>query len=196
MGNSRLASVATILKYAVKLACLLVVVYFVVRCINARDANDDISLKPTPVVIEDVKPIGELYAYTAFTEEYNKYFMEDPGAVSALNENVGVVLTMRAQVSYILNLDSVHYESSATSDTVTIRMPRLRFVMERQQTNLYGGTDRADNFNSSYRFDIIENAIKLRYDTQENYEKAMQNARQVLGDFVTRLGKKPKFENN
>ena len=106
MKQSRLSAIATILKYAVKLACLLAVLYFVKRCIDSRDTGDEISLVPTPIVIEDVKPIGQLYAYTAITEEYSKYFMEDPGVISAFNENIGVVLTMRAQVNYVMNLDS------------------------------------------------------------------------------------------
>lgn len=194
MKQSRLGAVATIVKYGVKLACLLVVLYFVKRCIDARDSGDEITLVPTPVVIEDVKPIGQLYAYTAITEEYSKYFMEDPGAVSAFNENVGCVLTMRAQVSYVMNLDSVTYETDDRTDTVLIRLPRLHFLMERQKSNLYGGTESAENFNSSYRYDIIENYIRTHYDTRENYTKAMDNAKQVLADFVRQLKKKPKFE--
>lgn len=193
MKQSRLSAIATILKYAVKLACLLAVLYFVKRCIDSRDTGDEISLVPTPIVIEDVKPIGQLYAYTAITEEYSKYFMEDPGVISAFNENIGVVLTMRAQVSYVMNLDSVNYETNQQNDTVVVRLPRLNFVMERQKSNIYGGTDRAENFNSSYRYDVIENYIRTHYDTPANYAKAMDNAKQVLGDFVRRLEKTPKF---
>lgn len=196
MKQSNLSALATIVKYGVKLACLLTVVYFVTRCIDASQ-DDEISLKPTPIVIEKVKPIGELYAYTAITEEYDKYFMEDPGAISALNENIGVILTMRTQVSYVLNLDSVTYETDEASDTVVVRLPRMRFVMDRQKSSLYGGTDRATNFDASLRYDVIESYIRSHYDTKENYAKALENAKAVLGDFIHRLNKQPKFiENN
>lgn len=196
MKQSNLSALATIVKYGVRLACLLTVVYFVTRCIDAGQ-DDEISLKPTPIVIEEVKPIGELYAYTAITEEYDKYFMEDPGAISALNENIGVILTMRTQVSYVLNLDSVTYETDEASDTVVVRLPRMRFVMDRQKSSLYGGTDRANNFDASLRYDVIESYIRSHYDTKENYAKALENAKAVLGDFIHRLNKQPKFiENN
>jgi hypothetical protein len=195
MKQSNLSSWATIVKYGVRLACLITIIYFVTRCLDASQ-DENISLKPTPVVIEEVKPIGELYAYTAITEEYDKYFMEDPGAISALNENIGVVLTMRAQVSYVLNLDSVTYEADDASDTVIVRIPRMRFVMDRQKSNLYGGTDRATNFDSSLRYDVIESYIRSHYDTMENYTKALDNAKAVLSDFVQRLNKIPKFIEN
>ena len=66
----------------VKVACLLAVAYFVVRCIDSQD-EDDITIQPTPVVIESVKPIGELYAYTAITEDYTIDNVEKVGSSRA-----------------------------------------------------------------------------------------------------------------
>ena len=142
MGNSKLKDIATILKSVVRLMCFFFVVYFVIRCIDNRSDRDEITLVPTPVVIEDVKPIGELYAMTAITEDYDVYFMEDPGIFS--NDYPSTIQTLRRQVSFVMDLDSVSYEEIAGTDTVVVRLPKLRFVKAGNGGRLLGGVEKAD----------------------------------------------------
>lgn len=191
MGNSKLKDIATILKSVVRLMCFFFVVYFVIRCIDSRSDRDEITLVPTPVVIEDVKPIGELYAMTAITEDYDVYFMEDPGIFS--NDYPSTIQTLRMQVSFVMDLDSVSYEEIAGTDTVVVRLPKLRFVKAGNGGRLLGGVEKADYKAASQRIDIVENKIELKYNTEENYRKAMAHARQVLDSFVRQCGRIPKF---
>ena len=191
MGNSRLSDIATILKSVVRLMFFFFVVYFVIRCIDSRSSREEITLVPTPVVIEDVKPIGELYAMTAITEDYDVYFMEDPGIFS--NDYPSTIQTLRMQVSFVMDLDSVRYEEMAGSDTVVVRLPHLRFVKAGNGGQLLGGVEKADYNAAPQRIDIVENKIELKYNTEENYRKAMAHARQVLDSFVRQCGRVPKF---
>lgn len=191
MGKSRITDIASILKSVVRLMIFFFVVYFVVRCIDSRSGREEISLVPTPVVIEDVKPIGELYAMTAITEDYDVYFMEDPGIFS--NDYPSTIQTLRMQVSFVMDLDSVRYEEMAGTDTVVVRLPRLRFVKAGNGGQLLGGVEKADYNAASQRIDIVENKIELKYNTEENYRKAMAYARQVLDSFVRQCGRVPRF---
>lgn len=191
MGQNRLLSVASILKSLVKLLSVFVVIYFVVRCIDNNNRNEEITLKPTPIVIERVKPIGELYAMTAITEDYDVYFMEDPGIFS--NDYPTTIQTLRMQVSFVMNLDSVRYEEVEGSDTVIVHLPPLHFVKAGNGGELLGGVEKSHYNAAAQRIDIVENRIELRYNTAENYQKAMTYARQVLDAFVRQCGRIPKF---
>lgn len=191
MSTTKIHDVASILKSVVRLAVFFAAVYFLVRCIDSRSGDEEITLKPTPVVIEDVKPIGELYAMTAITEDYDVYFMEDPGIFS--NDYPSTIQTLRMQVSFVMNLDSVRYEEVEGSDTVIVHLPRLRFVKAGNGGQLLGGVEKADYNAASQRIDIVENKIVLKYNTPENYQKAMEHAKEVLGQFVSQCGRVPKF---
>lgn len=194
MGTSKISSVAVIFKYAVKLACLLAVVYFLVKCIGSNSGDDEITLAPTPIVIEEVRPIGELYTMTAITEDYDLYFMEDPRFTSILKPDmVHVIQTLRMQLSYVMDLDSVRYEPVEETDTVVVRLPRLRFVASGNGGELLGGVEKEYYNAVSDRIDIIENRIRLNYDTKSNYAKAMESAKMTLDAFVRQCGRVPRF---
>ena len=194
MGKSRLYSVALILKYVVKVACLLAAVYFIARCINSSKGDDEIVLKPTPIVIEDVRPIGELYTMTAITEDYDLYFMEDPSFSSIFrNDYVPAIQTLRMQLSFVMNLDSVRYEPMDGSDTVVVYLPPLRFVAAGNGGQLLGGVEKKYYNAVSDRIDIVEYKIKKTYNTRGNYNKAMESAKLTLDAFVRQCGRVPKF---
>ena len=118
-----------LLPQLVKLACLLAAVYFVVRCIDSQ-ATDDIDIKDTPITINDIKPIGELYAYTAITEDFTIDNVEKVGFFT--RKYYKAVQTLRMQVSYVMNLDSVSYQPLEGTDTVVVSLPPLRYVQTAQ----------------------------------------------------------------
>lgn len=174
----------------VKMACLLAVAYFVVRCIDAQD-DEDITIQPTPIVIESVKPIGELYAFTAITEDYTIDNVEKVGFFS--RKYYKAVQTMRMQVSYVLDMDSVHYEPIAGTDTVVVRMPQLRYVQTAQGGRLLCEVEVA-NYDAAHTISIVEQKVRSKYDTPANRQKATVNAHEVLTAFVQQCGLIPIFK--
>ena len=175
----------------VKIICLLAVVYFVVRCIDSNSEDDDLQIEPTPVVIESIKPIGELYAFTAITEDFTIDNIEKVGFFS--RSYYKAVQTMRTQVSFVMNLDSVDYIPQEGSDTLLVRLPRLRYIQSAQGGKLLCEVEVA-NYNASHAISVVEQKIRSKYDTAENRTKAMQHAKEVLTTFVQQCGLIPKFE--
>ena len=176
----------------VKLACLLAAIYFVVRCIDAQQADDELALKPTPVVINDIKPIGELYAFTAITEDFTIDNVEKVGLFR--KSYYKAVQTMRMQVSYVMSLDSVDYQPMGQGgDTIRVRLPQLRYVQTAQGGNFLCEVE-VSNYNAASAINIVEKKIRSKYDTPLNRQKAMAHVREVITAFVTQCGKVPLFE--
>ncbi|MCR5158774.1 MAG: hypothetical protein K6D37_06565 [Prevotella sp.] len=171
-------------------ACLMAVVYFVLKCIDASD-NDDIAVRPTPSVIESIRPIGQLYAFTAITEDFTIDNVEKVGFFT--RSYYKAVQTMRMQVSYVLDLDSVKYVTRQGSDTVLVRLPRLRYVQTAQGGNLLCEVEVA-NYDAARAIRVVEQKIRSKYDSQENRQKAMSHVRDVLTAFVQQCGLIPRFE--
>ena len=183
-------SYITLLSKLVKVACLFAAVYFVVRCIDAQD-DEDIQIQPTPIVIENVKPIGELYAYTAITEDFTIDNVEKVGFFS--RKYYKAVQTMRMQVSYVLDMDSVEYVPTGQGDTVLVRLPQLRYVQTSQGGRLLCEVEVA-NYDAARAISVVEQKVKSKYDTPANRQKAMANVHEVLTTFVQQCGMTPKFE--
>ena len=188
----KMTQIIPLLGSIAKLACLLAVVYFVVRCIDAQDNADDVDIAPTPVVIQSIKPIGELYAFTAITEDFTIDNVEKVGFFT--RSYYKAVQTMRMQVSYVMNLDSVDYMPVGQGDTVRVRLPKLRYVQTAQGGRLFCEVEAAD-YNASRAIGIVEHKIRSKYDTPANREKAMANVHEVLASFVMQCGLVPVFEN-
>lgn len=175
----------------VKVICLLAIVYFVVRCIDSSSEDDDITIAPTPVVIESIKPIGELYAFTAITEDFSIDQIEKVGFFR--RNYYKAVQTLRMQVSYVMNLDSVHYRPIEGTDTVVVSLPSLRYIQSAQGGNLLCEVE-VENYNASRAISVAEQKIRSKYDTPANRERAMQHVHEVLTTFVMQCGMIPKFE--
>lgn len=176
----------------VKLVCLLALIYFVVRCIDASAEEEDIAIQPTPVVIESIKPIGELYAFTAITEDFSIDQIEKVGFFS--RNYYKAVQTLRMQVSFVMNLDSVTYQPIEGTDTVVVRLPQLRYIQSAQGGNLLCEVE-VVNFNASHAISVAEQKIRSKYDTPANRQRAMQHVHEVLTTFVTQCGMIPRFQD-
>ena len=192
MKNSSNQSIMKGLTSFVKLACLVAAVYFVVKCIDAQEADDELALLPTPVVINDIKPIGELYALTAITEDFEIDVMENAGFLMTTYPKC--IQTLRQQVSFVLDLDSVSYQPIEGTDTVVVSLPPLRFIQSSKGGTFLCEIERSD-FDATRLINMVERNIRKKYATDANYQRAMQNAQQVLDAFVRQAGRIPKFQN-
>jgi hypothetical protein len=175
----------------VRLLCLLALVYFVVRWIDANEA-EELEVKDTPVVIESIKPIGQLYAYSAITEDFAIDNVEKVGFFS--KKYYKAVQTLRMKVSYVLNLDSVEYVRKENSDTVVVKLPELRYTQSSQGGNFLCEVEMA-NYDAAKAISIVEQKVRSKYDSPENRKKAMTNVRNVLSAFVNQCGLTPVFVN-
>lgn len=187
--NKKLPSVMTLLRTVVRLACLCALAYFVVKWIDAGEA-EELQVKDTPVVIESIKPIGQLYALSAVTEDFAIDNVEKVGFFS--KSYYKAVQTLRMKVSYVLNLDSVEYVRREGSDTVVVRLPRLRYTQTSQGGNFLCEVETAD-YNAARAIGIVEHKVRSKYDSPQNRAKAMANVRSVLAAFVAQCGLKPVF---
>lgn len=175
----------------VRLLCLLALVYFVVRWIDANEA-EELEVKDTPVVIESIKPIGQLYAYSAITEDFAIDNVEKVGFFS--KKYYKAVQTLRMKVSYVLNLDSVEYVRKENSDTVVVKLPELRYTQSSQGGNFLCEVEMA-NYDAAKAISIVEQKVRSKYDSPENRKKAMTNVHNVLSAFVNQCGLTPVFVN-
>lgn len=187
------ASILQNLNLLARLLCLLAVVYLVVRCIDSCSEEEDIGIEDTPAVIESIKPIGQLYAYTAITEDFSIDNVEKVGFFT--KSYYKAVQTLRMQVSYVLDLDSVSYRRLAGTDTVVVSLPPLRYSQSSQGGRLLCEVEMAD-YDATSAIQVVEQKIRSKYDTPENRQKAMQHVRDVLTTFIVQCGLKPRFEEN
>ena len=134
------ASILQTVNLLARLICLLAIVYFALRWIDSCEQQDDITIEDTPVVIESIKPIGELYAYTAITEDFSIDNVEKVGFFR--KSYYKAVQTLRAQVSYVMDLDSVKYQRKAGTDTVVVTLPQLCAVVAGRKAAVRGGDGR------------------------------------------------------
>jgi len=181
-----------ILKYGTILACLATVLYVFNRCASYFDDGDELKLEPTATTIEDIKPIGELYALTAITEEYEIDVMEDVRLFHTTYPKC--IQTLRQQVSFVLDLDSVSYQPIEGTDTVVVSLPHLRFIQSNKGGTFLCESERSD-FDATRLINMVERNIRKKYATEANYQRAMQNVKQVLEAFVRQAGRIPRFEN-
>ncbi|MCR4602745.1 MAG: hypothetical protein K5683_04340 [Prevotella sp.] len=189
MKNINMQNFLSTLTQVVKLACLLAAVYFVAKCVDAQD-DGDVEIKPTPIVIESIKPIGELYAFTAITEDFTIDNVEKVGFFT--RKFYKAVQTMRMQVSYVMSLDSVSYQQVAGTDTVVVSLPSLRYIQTAQEGRLLCEVEVSD-YDAVHAINIVEQKIRSKYDTPANRRQAMAHVHEVLTAFVQQCGLIPKF---
>ena len=193
----------------VKLLCLLAAVYFVVRCIDAQENADDLQIEATAPSLKSIKPIGELYVFSAITEEFTIDNVEKVGFFS--RKFYKAVQILRMQVSYVLDMDSVEYifpenpeagnpntesaNRNSGNDTVLIRLPQPRYVQTTQGSRFLCEVEvPAEQHNAEKSLNILEAKVRSKYDTEANRRQAMTHAREVIASFVQQCGLIPVFE--
>lgn len=174
-----------------KLICVLAIAFFVVRAVDSCRGEEELEVEDTPVLVERIKPIGDLYAYTAITEDFTLDNVEKVGFFS--KSYYKAVQMLRMQVSYVVSLDSVRYRRLSGTDTLLVTLPPLRYVQSSQGGRMLCEVEVAD-YNAAGAIGVVEQKIRSKYDTPANREKAMRHVREVLSTFVVQCGLIPKFE--
>ncbi|MBQ9640302.1 MAG: DUF4230 domain-containing protein [Bacteroidaceae bacterium] len=191
----------TIILYTLPLVILLLATVFVLHKCQSQPEEDSstIVIAKTPVMIEDVKPIGELYLYTTVTEEFEKgSFMGSGYGSSLFGKGNGIlkkrhdcVQVLRQQISFTINLDDVQYQEDSVSGIVQVTLPQVRFVQSTLHTWFKSDDEdeeAAVEYDATPLIRRVEQKIKRRYDTPANRAKATQKAKDVLTDIFSQCG--------
>ena len=198
---------ATIIKYTILLILFLLATIFVVFQCNRQPQEEEqtLTIANTPLRIEDVKPVGELYLYTTITEDFEKgTFMGSGYGSSLFGEGNGLlkkehtcVQILRQQISFTIRLDDIKYEEDSTTNVIRVTLPPVQF----QQSTLHSWF-KSDNENEegAVKYDAtplirkVEAKIRKRYNTPEHRSKATQKAKDVLTDIFHQCGKEIIFK--
>lgn len=199
---------ATLIKYTVLLLILLLATLFIARrCRHQPQAEEPtLTIADTPLTVEDVKPIGELYLYTTVTEDFEKgSFMGSGYGSSLLGEGNGIlkkkhhcVQILRQQVSFTINLDEVVYEEDSASNIVFVTLPPVQFVQS--TIHSWFKSDNEDEegavkYDASPLIDRVEAKIRKKYDTAVARAQATEKAKNVLTDIFQSCGKELIFND-
>ena len=192
------------------LSTVITIVYLL---FTMREDDRGIVLEKTPISIEAVRPTGELYVLTCYTEEYvMKDSLNEPlgklntgyqmidgvvnSASSLLDTRHHCIQMEKAQVSFYMNLDSVIYNVDSERGIVHITLPKVEFKLS-PQGSPFLSDDR--KFWKDYDTNILKREAKKkiedRFDTPENRLKALLYASNAIGQFVRMCGMEPVITN-
>lgn len=192
---------------------LITVVAIVYLLFTMRDDDRGLVLEDTPISIEAVRPTGELYVLTCYTEEYvMKDSLNEPlgklktgyqlidgvvnTASSILDTHHRCIQMEKAQVSFYINLDSVVYNVDNEHGIVYVTLPKVEFELSPQGSPFLSDDRR---FWKDYDTNILKREAKKkiedRFDTPENRLKALLYATNAIGQFVRMCGMEPVITN-
>lgn len=189
-------------KKVIIISSLILLLLALVTIMSKRHFQDknQIEIQDTAAVIESTRPVGQLYLYSAVTEDWAKGTFDGSGIGSSiLGEGRGLLKKkhdcmqiLRQQVSFTVDMNKVEYEILPGSDTVIVLLPPVEF----NQSTL-GSWFKSDNeneegavkFNAEPLIKEVEQKIAKRYNTPDNVEKSRKRAEKVIAEFVGRCGK-------
>ena len=200
--------IATIIRYTLIILLLLAAAYIIRKCqSHSKDEETpQLTIADTPLMVEDVKPIGELYLYTTVTEDFEKgSFMGSGYGSSLFGEGNGIlkkkhdcVQILRQQVSFTINLDDIVYKEDSLSDTIIVTMPPVHFIQSTLHSWFKSDNENEEGavkYDASPLIDKVEAKIRRKYDTAANRAKATQKAQDVLTDIFRQCDKELVFKN-
>lgn len=195
----------------VVVCCTVLAIVYLLFGMNS--SKQGIVLEETPVSIEAVRPTGELYVLTCYTEEYvMKDSLNEPlgklntgygfiddvvnSASSLLDTRHRCIQMEKAQVSFYINLDSVVYDVDEERGIVNVTLPQVEFKLSPQGSPFLSDDKK---FWKGYDTNILKREVKqkieARFDTPENRQKALLYATNAIGQFVRMCGKEPVITN-
>lgn len=168
--------------------------YFVKKYTSTQIPPVGMSIASTPAMVENIRPVGELYLFTAITEDVAKdTFMGSGFLGTGLWAKKHLCLQLlRQQVSFTMDMSKVKYETDSITNTLRITLPEPKFV----QSTIYSwfksdneNEEGAVGYDASPLIDKIEARIRHRYNTPQNRAAAIKNAQDILTSIFEPCGK-------
>lgn len=156
---------------------------------NSKTDNPEVAIEDTPILIESVKPEGELYVCTSIMEEYVRREKTEKH-LGVIPEKHTLVQIVRQKCSYIIDLDKIKYEQTS-SDTVYVHLPELEYVASTQDSPFISDDESywiKEMPNTNALKSEAERKIRKSFETSENKKKANLYAEAAVGQLLKQLG--------
>lgn len=156
---------------------------------NSKTDNPEVAIEDTPILIESVKPKGELYVCTSIMEEYVRREKTEKH-LGVIPEKHTLVQIVRQKCSYIIDLDKIKYEQTS-SDTVYVHLPELEYVASTQDSPFISDDESywiKEMPNTNALKSEAERKIRKSFETSENKKKANLYAEAAVGQLLKQLG--------
>lgn len=196
--TSKIFSTINIIIICAAIIIATLAVVYIVRLINTEKKTEIISLEPSPVTVESVRPKGELYLYSFMAEDFVIKKRTESALIGLYNEEHSCVQTISQRISYKLDFDKIEYLQDSLSDTVYVKMQSLDFVASTQSSSFMSDNETywkkvLPNTNGLKK--EVENKIKKRYDIPQYRKKAEEKAQRSVKELLSNFGLVAVFEN-
>lgn len=190
------------------LAVIATVAWVGYNLLREPQSNDNLY-ENTPMKIERVRPVGQLYVYSEIIEDYvyehvtakDSYLW---GVISHSKDHARMMLK-QVKASFVVDMESI--ETSLTADslsehpTVVLRMPQPTVMIETLPTSSapYFADDddywdKRDGSHGEVLADRVNTKIRRNFDTALKRARANDIARQTLTTIYTSAGYNVEFE--
>ncbi len=156
---------------------------------NSKTDNPEVAIEDTPILIESVKPKGELYVCTSIMEEYVRREKTEKH-LGVIPEKHTLVQIVRQKCSYIIDLDKIKYEQTS-NDTVYVHLPELEYGASTQDSPFISDDESywiKEMPNTNALKSEAERKIRKSFETPENKKKANLYAEAAVGQLLKQLG--------
>lgn len=182
-----------------RIGCLLVVaaICAIVALIflHKRESNGEgIVLEDTVTVIENIRPRGEIYLYTALIEDFST--RHETSKTLFVSTRHSCVQTMTQKCSFVLDLDKIEYTPDDSLGVIYVRLPQPKYVAATQATSFLSDND---SYWASRHPDInrmkkeVEQKIRMKFDTPQNRTQSRIFAEHAIRNIIERTGYKVEF---
>jgi len=195
-GIFRLSRIMSVIAVIFAIATVILLTGFLFKACKARANNTgQVQIEKTPAVIEDIKPVGEIYLQSLVAEDFVTK-QEKEYHLHLIPEDHSCVQILSQKVSYKLDLSKVTYIQDST-DVVKVIMPEVEYVASTQDSKFMSDDEsywKATDTNIMKA--QVANKIKQKYDTAEARRRANENAKNVITELLGKFGFKVEFVNN
>lgn len=174
---------------------MIMVAVVVGQCSSSDEKHPEIVIEDTPILIEDIRPKGELYVCTSLVEDYTIERRTEMH-LGILPEKHSCIQILRQKISYRIDLDKVCYVPD-TLNVMIVEMPPVEYTASTQSSPFI--SDDEDYWikelpNTNGLKAKVERQIRRRFDTDANRKKAEQYAEEALSELLGKLGYEARFK--
>lgn len=185
-----------IILYIIGIAAIIAATVLVTRkCMSDNENKDEgLIIEDTPILIEDIRPKGELYVYNMVVEDYTTE-QRTSMFLGIIPQKHTCVQMLKQSISYKIDLDKVKYTPDS-ANVVFVELPDVEYVASTQDSPFISDDEeywKEAMPNTNAMKSRVERQIKRKYDTQATRELAKKNAQIKLTILLRKLGVEPRF---
>lgn len=185
-----------IIMYLIGIAAIVVATVLITRkCMSEKEpADEGLVIEETPILIEDIRPKGELYVYNMAVEDYTTE-QRTSMFLGIIPQKHTCVQMLKQSISYKIDLDKVKYTPDS-ANVVFVELPEVEYVASTQDSPFVSDDEeywKTAMPNTNAMKSRVERQIKRKYDTPATRELARKNAQIKITVLLRKLGVEPRF---